>query len=63
MLKTALKYSFNSFNLREFPRRSMSSRLEIFKSIGLSEQKAKETSKNENLAKHLEDIVVEVCAW
>ena len=40
----------------------MSSRLEIFQSIGLSEQKAKETSKNENLAKHLEDIILEVSA-
>ena len=31
-----------------------------FVSIGLSEQKAKETAKNKTISKNLEDVIVEV---
>lgn len=39
---------------------NMESRLKIFQGIGLSEQKAKETAKNEKLAAQLETIVGKV---
>ena len=38
----------------------MSTRIDLFQSIGLSEQKAKETLKNEALASHLENVVTTV---
>ena len=41
----------------------MSSRLDLFQSIGLSEQKAKETLKNEALASHLENVVTTVSKY
>ena len=35
----------------------MSAQVELFKSIGLAEQKAKETAKNKNLADRLEKLI------
>ena len=37
--------------------RAMSNQVELFKSIGLAEQKAKETAKNKNLADRLEKLI------
>ena len=39
---------------------NMEERLKLFQGIGLSEQKAKETAKNEKLASNLEAIVHQV---
>ena len=39
---------------------TMSDRLSLFQAIGLSEQKAKETIKNEGLSQKLESIVLQV---
>ena len=39
---------------------SMENRLKLFQDIGLSEQKAKETAKNEKLASNLELLVNQV---
>ena len=35
----------------------MSNQVELFKSIGLADQKAKETAKNKNLADRLEKLI------
>ena len=37
--------------------RTMSGQIELFQSIGLAEQKAKETAKNKNLADRLESLI------
>ena len=37
--------------------RAMSNQVELFKSIGLADQKAKETAKNKNLADRLEKLI------
>lgn len=49
------------FHVRKFTNCSnIMDRLTLFQSIGLSEQKSRETIKNEALAKRLETIIAEV---
>ena len=60
MLKSFVNFLPRSRDFFKLPIRRMSSRIDLFQSIGLGEQKAKETLKNEALAKHLENIVTVV---
>ena len=60
MLKSWANFTPRSFDFYKLAVRAMSSRLDLFQSIGLSEQKAKETLKNEALASHLENVVTTV---
>ena len=60
MLKLWRNFPSRSLDFCKLSIRTMSTRLDLFQSIGLSEQKAKETLKNEALAKHLEDVVTAV---
>lgn len=57
MLKVGQRQWQKSFGFCKISLRLMASRLDLFQNIGLSEHKAKETLKNEILAKHLEGIV------
>ena len=63
MLKFWQNFPRRSFDFYKLSIRTMSTRLDLFQSIGLSEQKAKETLKNEALAKHLEDVVTAVSSF
>ena len=62
MLKLWRNFPSRSLDFCKLSIRTMSTRVDLFQSIGLSEQKAKETLKNEALAKHLEDVVTAVSA-
>lgn len=60
MFRSWGRFAFKLLDFNELSIRTMSTRLDLFQSIGLSELKAKETLKNEALAKHLEDVVIAV---
>ena len=60
MFKSLASFKARSLDFYKTAARMMSSRLDLFQSIGLSEQKAKETLKNEALASHLENVVTTV---
>jgi hypothetical protein len=63
MLKVWRNFSPRSLDFYKLAVRTMSTRLDLFQSIGLSEQKAKETLKNEALATHLENVVTAVSEY
>ncbi|XP_046840394.1 glutamine--tRNA ligase-like [Xenia sp. Carnegie-2017] len=63
MLKVGQSHWQKSFGFCKISLRLMASRLDLFQNIGLSEHKAKETLKNEILAKHLEGIVNTAIAY